>query len=583
MVSLKKFVKPYQEAGAFHSLFAPHCFIDDHVFLTKANQLGVVLRVEGIDYECLTEATLESYTKRAAAAWRSFDDRFRIYQYVVKQDRAAIGRADEFLNPAVRQTVQNRSEYLSSKAQGLFTIQIFYVLLFEPGAPGGLRAISNKKVLRILAHQLERNRNTLLGHVESFQRTIGDLLGLSLLGKKESFAFLRLLTNLDPEIAATGRLKYDRHIDYFLPSLPLACTDEGLRIGEAHLEVLSLKEPPAMTFPNVLRHLLAIEANFILCSEFKPVLNEKAITTIRAAQNHFHWSQWVSDLPSILSMVMNRGNRENVIVDKSALNDVEELDTTLARIKNEGEYLGEFSFTVLLYGWGDKARLKSAAADVVKIFGNHEAALIQETYNALNAYLAIIPGNNAFNLRRTWLLSGNYADLSFLYAPSTGEKSSRHSRGAHLVVLETNDATPFFFPLHEGDRLGALLFGAPGAGKSVLGESIHRPFAEGLAAHLHPGSRRQLPADHPEAWRLLSAYAVRGRAAIFPHQPIQFCRVQRTICSFCLRLSGCCSRTAATSLPLTTIGNCSRASNRCTCLLPISARFATWFWACRRT
>lgn len=468
MVNLKKFLKPYQEAGAFHSLFAPYCFVDDHVFLTKANQLGVVLSVEGIDYECLTEATLESYTKRVAAAWRSFDDRFRLYQYIVKQDHAAIEQADESADSNVRRTLRNRSEYLSSKAQGLFRIQIFYVLLLEPGAPSGLRAISNRKVLRIMAHQLDRTRDILVGHVESFQRTIGDLLGFSLLCKKDSFNFLRLLTNLDHEIAAAGRLKYDRHIDYFLPSLPLACTDEGIRIGEADLEILSLKEPPAVTFPNVLRQLLAVEANFILCSEFKPVLNEKAITTIRTAQNHFHWSQWVSDLPSIVSMVMNRGNRENVIADKSALNDVEDLDTTLSRIKNDGEYLGEFSFTVLLYGWGDKATLKSAAADVVKIFGNHEAALIHETYNALNAYLSIIPGNNAFNLRRTWLLSGNYADLSFLYAPSTGEKDSRHSRGDHLVVLETSDSTPFYFDLREDDRLGALLFGAPGAGKSVL-------------------------------------------------------------------------------------------------------------------
>ena len=122
-------------------------------------------------------------------------------------------------------------------------------------------------------------------------------------------------------------------------------------------------------------------------------MNDKAITTIRGAQNHFHWSQWVSDLPSILSMVLNRGKREDVIADKSALNDVEDLDNTLARIKNDGEYLGEFSLTVLLYGWNDSTTLKHAAADVIKIFGNHEASLIRETYNALNAYLAIFPGN----------------------------------------------------------------------------------------------------------------------------------------------------------------------------------------------
>ncbi len=77
MVRLKKFIKAYKQAGAFNSLLAPHRFIDEHVFLTKANQIGVVLSVRGIDYECLTESTLESHTTRAAAAWRSFDERFR--------------------------------------------------------------------------------------------------------------------------------------------------------------------------------------------------------------------------------------------------------------------------------------------------------------------------------------------------------------------------------------------------------------------------------------------------------------------------------------------------------------------------
>jgi len=48
-------------------------------------------------------------------------------------------------------------------------------------------------------------------------------------------------------------------------------------------------------------------------------------------------------------MVLNRGKRENVIADKTALNDVEDLDKTLARIKNDGEYLGEFSFTAVIY------------------------------------------------------------------------------------------------------------------------------------------------------------------------------------------------------------------------------------------
>jgi hypothetical protein len=96
---------------------------------------------------------------------------------------------------------------------------------------------------------------------------------------------------------------------------PVACVREGVRVGSADVEVLSLREPPAQTLPNVIRELLKLQTNFILCSEYKRITNESAITKIREAQNHFHWSQWVSDLPSVLSMVMNRGNRENVIAD----------------------------------------------------------------------------------------------------------------------------------------------------------------------------------------------------------------------------------------------------------------------------
>lgn len=467
MVKLKRFLKTYREAGAFHSLLGPHRFIDDQVFLTKGNALGVVIAVDGIDPECLTAETLESYTRRMAAAWRCFDDRFRLHQYFVKQSQASLSRDKICCNTAVERTVHSRIEYLKAKSNGLYSIQIYYVILFEP-SPVRATTLSNKKALRQLAAQLERSRDTLRGYVEAFRRNIGDLIALNVLDKREAFAFFRLLVNLDPAVTDAERLKYDSHFDYFLPSVPLACTDDGVRIGNTEVEVLSLREPPADTCPNLLRDLVALESDFILCSEFKRVLNDSAINTIRSAQNHFHWSQWVADIPSIVSMVLNRGKRENVIADKTALNDVEDLDKTLARIKNDGEYLGEFSFTAVIHTLADAAKRKSAAADVQKVFGNHEGSLIHESYNALNAYLAIVPGNSAFNLRRTWLLSGNYADLSFLYEPAEGERTNRHSGGGHLVVLETNDATPFYFNLYEGDRFGALIFGAPGAGKSVL-------------------------------------------------------------------------------------------------------------------
>lgn len=166
MVRLKKFIKAYKQAGAFNSLLAPHRFIDEHVFLTKGNQVGVVLRAQGIDYECLTESTLESHTKRAAAAWRSFDERFRLYQYVLKQDRAPINEQMDYDNPAVLKTILARKAHLESKTSGLYSIQLFYVLLYEQPvlahASTAKRSFSTKQILRIATDELKRNCAMLL-------------------------------------------------------------------------------------------------------------------------------------------------------------------------------------------------------------------------------------------------------------------------------------------------------------------------------------------------------------------------------------------------------------------------------------
>ncbi len=367
MVKLKRFLKTYREAGAFHSLLGPHRFIDDQVFLTKGNALGVMIAVDGIDPECLTAETLETYTRRIATAWRSFDDRFRLYQYFVKQSKASVPFHGNYASTTVERTVRSRVEYLQTKSNGLYSVQIYYVILFEP-SPLRTTTLFNRKAIRHLAAQLERSRDTLMGYVEAFRRNIGDLLGLTILDKRAAFAFFRLLVNLEPGVAAAERLKYDSHVDYFLPSLALACTEDGVRVGDTDLEVLSLREPPASTYPNLLRDLVALESDFILCSEFKRVLNDSAITTIRTAQNHFHWSQWVADIPSIVSMVLNRGKRENVIADKTALNDVEDLDKTLARIKNDGEYLGEFSFTAIIYTRGDSGKRQSPPRQILRSF-----------------------------------------------------------------------------------------------------------------------------------------------------------------------------------------------------------------------
>jgi hypothetical protein len=65
MLKLKRIVKSYKETGALNEHLGVFGFVDGHTFITKAGDLGMVLQVEGVDYECLdsTKSTI------SASAW----------------------------------------------------------------------------------------------------------------------------------------------------------------------------------------------------------------------------------------------------------------------------------------------------------------------------------------------------------------------------------------------------------------------------------------------------------------------------------------------------------------------------------
>src|SRR5262249_22352452 len=116
----------------------------------------------------------------------------------------------------------------------------------------------------------------------------------------------------------------------------------------------------------------------------------------------------------------------------------------------------------------DAGALERSAAEAIKVMGTQDGTFVEETYNLLNAWLAIVPGNSAHNLRRLALLETNYADLSFLFTLDTRKRVSAHLQRGPLAVFETRHQTPFFFNLHVDDVGHTVVLGATGSGKSFL-------------------------------------------------------------------------------------------------------------------
>jgi type IV secretion system protein TrbE len=232
-----------------------------------------------------------------------------------------------------------------------------------------------------------------------------------------------------------------------------------------------MKEAVAETRPLVLKHLLEIEANFCIATEWVPMDTANARKEITKPKRHFN----ISKTSFITSMQRDPATYDpcNTIIDESKQTDIENLDDCL-RALGEGQTLGDFSLTVVLYAQ-DKKSLGKTLPEIVGVFTSADGNLFAESYNQLNAYFATIPGNYRHKLRRLYLLNSNYADLSFLFTILPGETRNEHLGAEYLAVLETDHATPYFLNLHNRDVAHTLILGATGAGKAFLKKYVRKP------------------------------------------------------------------------------------------------------------
>ena len=145
---------------------------------------------------------------------------------------------------------------------------------------------------------------------------------------------------------------------------------------------------------------------------------EQARKEVNKRRRHFNVSKtgFISQMGNDAAQT----NPRDVLVDESKQADIENLGDCL-RALGDGQQLGDFSLTIVLYG-RSKPELEQLVGEFTGVFTNADGNLFVETYNQLNAYFATVPGNYALNLRRLYLLNSNYADLSVsVYDPARRE------------------------------------------------------------------------------------------------------------------------------------------------------------------
>ena len=223
-----------------------------------------------------------------------------------------------------------------------------------------------------------------------------------------------------------------------------------------------MKEAPSTTFAHLLEDLYTVPGEFIACLEWRRISNDRMRRDIQTRRRHFF-----NKRVSLVNYVSPDTRPEEMLVDESASATVKQLGDALTELDVNGHFFGECSLALVLFD-RDAQALERMAAEAIKVMAAHDGAVFEETYNLLNAWLSVIPGNSAHNLRRLALLETNYADLSFLFTLDGGHRQCRHLNHDALAIFETRHQTPYHFTLHVQDVGHALVLGATGSGKSFL-------------------------------------------------------------------------------------------------------------------
>ena len=114
------------------------------------------------------------------------------------------------------------------------------------------------------------------------------------------------------------------------------------------------------------------------------------------------------------------------------------------------------------------AKVELACAEFYKVFSVHDAQLYEERYNLLNAYLATVPGNSAFNPAAAPHHEREPRRLLLPFHPPPASPVNHHLNREYLALLETSHHTPYFLNLHHRDIAHTVILGRTGSGKSFL-------------------------------------------------------------------------------------------------------------------
>ena len=271
-------------------------------------------------------------------------------------------------------------------------------------------------------------------------------------------------------------------LDHVLPDEVL---DVGmtLKLGEYFIPMITINAFPSKTYPAILDTLNGAHIEYRWTSRFICMDKQTALSSIQK-QSDKYFGQRESWKQTFFKMWTKEDTGR---VNKGAVAREEETDAAQIDVETDVVSLGYYTSSLMVWDTSLK-KAKEKLTAVKSIIGAAGFTCVEETFNALECFMSMMPGNVYPNIRRTALTSMNFAHVIPVSAIWSGESYNAHTDkvcklGVPLMTCSSNYGTPFYFNLNVGDVGMVSVVGPIGSGKSTLLELIEAQFLK------YPGSR----------------------------------------------------------------------------------------------
>ncbi|WP_310091921.1 conjugal transfer protein TrbE [Pseudoxanthomonas sacheonensis] len=430
------------------------------IVLNKDGSFQRTARFRGPDLDSATEvelvataARLNNALKRLGTGWAIFVEAGR---------RPAVGYPDSVFPEALSWLVDEERRGRFEEAGALFESRYYLTLVYLPAPESRARA-----------GRLLYEANGVRG--VDWREQLGRF-------STETDGFLGLLEGVMPEIAwldDAATLTYlhgtvsNQHHPVAVPEMPMhldaLLADTPLsggvapKLGDAHLRVITLRGFPNSTWPGMLDELNRMGFAYRWSTRFiclDKAQAEHELTRLRR--------QWFAKRKSVVALLRESiFQQESPLVDTDAANQAADADAALQELGSDAVAFGYVTATVVVSDV-DAGAVEEQRKAVERVVQGRGFIALAETLNAVEGWLASIPGHAYANVRQALVSTLNLAHLMPFSAVWAGPEGNDHLAGPPLIVTRTEGATPFRLVTHVGDVGHTLVVGPTGAGKSVL-------------------------------------------------------------------------------------------------------------------